>query len=162
DSSLGYFFGIFVGDAISTLFVGFGIRWRPPVTKISLGVEFTAFIVKAVRDLVADYRADRAVVHRIFQIAVEKWWLQDPGRKVDGIQLLIVVGVDRGRRHAPLRAIDRLSNLSELAIKLERCGLVIIDQIAGARNLHRGVIAPVIGIPDLVFNSVQLDFRLSL
>src|SRR5208282_6218231 len=48
DSSLGYFFGIFVGDAISTLFVGFGIRWRPPVTKISLGVEFTAFIVKAV------------------------------------------------------------------------------------------------------------------
>ena len=38
---------------------------RPPVAQVSIAVELPAGIVEAVADLVADHRADAAVVHGV-------------------------------------------------------------------------------------------------
>ena len=93
-----------------------------------------ALVVEAVADLVADHRADAAVVHRVVGVQVEERRLQDRGREDDLVHARVVVGVDRLRRHAPLVAVDRLAELGEVAGGLERGGARadVADQVVAA------------------------------
>ena len=82
---------------------------RPPVADPAGFVELAAVIVEAVAHLVADDRADGAVVHRRIGVRVEERRLQDGGGEGDLVERRAVVGVDRLRVHPPLGAIDRLA-----------------------------------------------------
>ena len=96
------------------LFELLGVLGRPPVVQVALGVELAAFVVEAVRQLVADHHADAAEVDGVVSAVVEERRLQNAGREVDVVHLRVVVGVDRGRRHVPLAAVHRLADLVQL------------------------------------------------
>ena len=87
--------------------------------RFPLRVELAALIVEAVDDFVSDDHADGAVVHGIIFRGIEKRRLQNSGREVNGVQLRIVIGVDGGRSHRPLGAIDGLADLCDPAFELE-------------------------------------------
>ena len=92
----------------------------PPVAKIALGVEAAALIVEAVQHLVADHGADAAVVQRVVGGRVEVGRLHLRGREHDLVLQRVVIRVDRLRQHAPFGLVDRLADLRELAMRLER------------------------------------------
>ena len=127
-----------------------------------MSVELAALVVEAVREFVADHHADCAIVYGIIHGLLEERWLQNAGRKVDRIQLWIVVRVDGRRRHGPLTAVYGLADLSNPALKFERRSVLFVDEIAFARDLHAGIIAPVRRIADFVFDSFQLHDGLFL
>ena len=60
--------------------------------EVAVAVVLAALVVEAVTDLVADDRADGAVVDRIVRLRVEERRLQDGGRKGDVVLLRIVLG----------------------------------------------------------------------
>ncbi len=108
-----------VGLGLELLVVG---RAEPAgrAEQVAVAVVLAALVVEAVADLVADHRADGAVVHRIVRTGIEERRLQHRGREHDFVHLGVVVGVDGLRRHAPLAAIDRLAELVEVALVLEQ------------------------------------------
>src|SRR5258708_32624579 len=106
----GDIFGVLVGDAFAALVVGFGIVGGPPVLEVSGVLELAALIIEAVNDLVTDDGTDASIVHGSVILLVEIWRLKDAGGEIDGVELGIVVGVDGGRCHAPLGAIDGLAD----------------------------------------------------
>ena len=83
-------------------------------------VVLRALVVEAVADLVADDRADAAVVLGRLGVRREERLLQDAGREADLVGAGVVVGVDGLRQHEPLVAVDRGADLAELAVGLER------------------------------------------
>src|SRR5207253_11388539 len=133
-----------------------------PVAQISLGVELAPLVVEAMGDLMAYHRAGAAKVNGIVHVGVKVRRLQNAGREIDSVQLGIVIGVDGGRSHGPLAAIYRLADLVQPAMKLEVARLMDILQETAASDLHAGVIAPAVGISDLVFDPFQLHFGLLL
>ena len=98
------------GALLELLAVGVG----PPVVQVAVAVVLRALVVEAVADLVADDRADAAVVDRVVGVEVEERRLQDRGREDDLVHPRVVVGVDRLGRHEPLVAVDRLAELARL------------------------------------------------
>ena len=91
----------------------------PPVAQPALAVAGGALVVEAVADLVADHRADRAVVDGVVGVGVEERRLQDGCGEDDLVAQRVVVGVDRLRRHQPLVLAHRAAELAEL---VGRCG----------------------------------------
>ena len=81
-----------------------------------MAVIFAALVVEAVADLMADHRADAAIIHRIVGLGIEERRLQDGGGKDDLVEGGIVIGVDGGRRHAPFGAIHRLVDAVEFTV----------------------------------------------
>src|SRR5260370_6491509 len=159
---LGTLLRVLVGNAFAALVVLFGVCGRPPIAEVAVSVELAALIVESVREFVTDNHADGAIIYGIVHTLLKERRLQNAGGKVDGVQLRIVVGVDGGRRHGPLAAIHGFADLGHPALELERRGLSHIREITLARDLHAGVIAPVRGIADLIFDSFQLDNSLFL
>ena len=71
--------------------VGAGLERRPvlvgpPVAQRAVAVELRALVVEAVADLVADDRADAAVVDGVVGVGVEERRLQDRGGEDDLVQ----------------------------------------------------------------------------
>jgi hypothetical protein len=83
----------------------------PPVGDVAVAVVLRALVVEAVADLVADDRADAAVVGGVVGLGVEERRLQDRGREHDLVHPRVVVGVDRLRGHQPLVVVDRFAEL---------------------------------------------------
>src|SRR5690606_25589605 len=81
----------------------------PPVGHVAGGIELAALVVVAVQHLVADHRADAAVVEGVVGVGIEERRLQDGGREDDLVGGGAVVGVHRLRAHAPFAAVDRLA-----------------------------------------------------
>ena len=74
----------------------------------------------------------RAVVDRVVGVRVEERRLQDRRREHDLVELGVVVGVDRLRRHAPFVAIDRLAELGDVAVVFELVRAHhVADQVVG-------------------------------
>ena len=133
---------------------------RPPVADLAGLVELAALVVEAVADLVADDRADGAVVHRRIGVRIEERRLQDRGRERDLVHQRVVVGVDRLRVHAPLVAIDRLAEARDLAVPLE-----LARRCARSRSslpfstAKRRVVAPLRRIADARIEGRELLLR---
>jgi hypothetical protein len=89
---------------------------NPPVAEIACSVELAALVVERVADLVADHRADSAVVYGVIGLGVEKRRLQDRGWERDVAAGGVVVGVDGLRRGKPLLVVHRLAQLVEVAL----------------------------------------------
>ena len=96
-----------------------GVGRRPPVADRAGGVELAALVVEAVHDLMADDRADRAIIDRRVRLRVEEGRLQDAGREHDLVLEAAVIGVHRRRAHRPFLAVDRLAEVAQLIIPLE-------------------------------------------
>jgi hypothetical protein len=76
-----------------------------------------------VADLVADDRANRAVVHRRIRARIEERRLQDALWEHDLVLEAAVIGIHRLWRHPPLLAIDELAEIRQRA-SLRRIQLV--------------------------------------
>ncbi len=113
---------VLVGHAGGALFEFLGVLHGPPVAQIALGVELAAFVVEAVGQFVADGGAGVAVVGRVVHFRIEERRLQDAGGEIDVVHLRVVVGVDGGRGHLPLGAVDGLADLRQLAAVFKRGG----------------------------------------
>ena len=88
----------------------FRVVLGPPVFQVAVSVELAAFVVEAVGEFVADGAPGVAVVGRIVHLRVVQRRLQHAGGEVDVVHLSIEIGVDGGRRHAPLAAVERLAD----------------------------------------------------
>jgi hypothetical protein len=75
----------------------------------SVPVRLASLIVEAVTDLVADHRADCAVIHCVIRVDVEERRLKNAGWKRDFVVGRAVLRVDRLRKHVPAPAFHRLS-----------------------------------------------------
>ena len=83
-----------------------------------------------------------------------------PAGKVHVVGLRVVVGIHGGRGHEPLLAVHRLADFRQLAPGFELDGaLHVAGEIAGL-DAERGVVAPLVGVADLVDHGVQLFERL--
>ena len=107
---------------------------------------------------VADDDADAAKVDGRIDGEVEEGRLQNAGREVDVVQRRIVVGVDSGRRHAPLLLVHWLAQVSEVPVARKHAiAAQVADQVV-ALHIEGRVAAPLLGIADLVADHVQLFF----
>src|SRR5438045_2887120 len=129
--------------AIGKLFI---VVRSPPHHQISVGVETRAGIVKAVAHLVANHGADAAIVESVTSSRIIERWMQNPRRKIDLVELWIVVSINRRRRHPPLGAIDRLADLADVSPKLELSGRGGIRIISAAIYAQRFVVTPLVRI----------------
>src|SRR5215813_10212048 len=64
-------------DAPGARLVVLQVVGSPPLALVALRVELAAGVVEAVRHLVADDRADPAVVDGVVRLGIEKWRLKD-------------------------------------------------------------------------------------
>ena len=118
-------------------------------------IELAALIVEAVAHLVADHRADRAVIDRRIGVRIEEGRLQDRGREGDLVRQRVVISVHRLRGHVPTgvrstglgkrfscsfhsksRGADRIAERIALD-DLQRRIVDILDRMADAR-IERG------------------------
>ena len=113
-------------------------------------IELTAFIVEAMGEFVADGSAGVAVIGSGVESGSKSGWLEHAGREVDVIHLRVVIGVHRGRAHIPLAAIDGLADFCQLAIEFEAPCTLEVAQIVPPNKLQFAVIAPFVGVSDLV------------
>src|SRR5258708_7243494 len=67
---------------------------RPPHDKVTIGVESSALIVKAMRHFMANHSPDAAVVKSVVGLRIIEWRLQDAGRKDYLVVLRILASVD--------------------------------------------------------------------
>jgi len=136
------------------------IALRPPVPQVPPAIVLAAFIIEAVRELVADGAAGVAIVGRSVHLGIVKRRQKNAGGKVDVIELRVVIGIDGRRRHVPLAAIHGPADFRGLAprFKLHRASH-IAEKIA-ALNGERGVIAPHLRITHLVAHCSEFGERL--
>src|SRR4030095_3542270 len=119
DASFWNFLGILIGDALPTRLVLLGVGRCPPIPQISLGIKLSPLTIEAMNGLVPDDGADRAVIHWVIFAGIEIRWMQNACREIDGIGWRILVGIDRGRSHRPLVAVDRSSNLGDRTLEFK-------------------------------------------
>ena len=145
---------VLVDEAGGALFERLGVAVGPPVLEVALGVELPPLIVEAVGQLVADHRAGAAEVHRGVRLRVVERRLQDAGGEVDVVLERVVVRVDRRRRHAPTRSCrPACRSCSGCALELERVRALRVAERVAAHDAQRAVVAPLVGIADLVRRS---------
>ena len=108
---------VLIGHAIRARLEILQILGRQPVAQIALRVVLRALIVEAVRHLVADDRADAAVVVGVVRVRIEERRLQDAGREGDVVLRRVVAGVDRRRREAaPLVRIVGMADALDVVV----------------------------------------------
>src|ERR1700728_3368854 len=104
----------------------------------------------------ADDAAAVAVVFGVGGVRIIKRRLKNTGGKIDVIHGGTVIGIDRGRAHAPLAAIDGGSDLGKLAAIFKLSGALRVSEGVPANDSEFGVIAPMVGIADLIGHRAQL------
>src|SRR5580658_8473528 len=161
-ASFGDEFGVLLGDAVASFLIRLSIVRGPPVTQISVLIELAPLIVIPVDGLVPNHRAGGSIVDRVALSGIEEGRLQNPGRKIDGVGLGILISIHSGWRHSPFGSVHRLPNLLKLAVQFEGCGALHVGQMIVRANLESRVVAPVVGIPDLVNLGGKLHPRLLL
>ena len=103
-----------------------------------------------------DDRTDRTEIGGIVTVLIEERVLQDGGGEHDLVEAWVVVRVDGLRGHEPFVAVERFTDLAELAAELEFRGRPnVADQVAGVDRQAR-VVAPLRRKPDLGRELVEL------
>src|SRR5215472_12801393 len=154
--------GILIDHALAALLELLGIVLAPPVAQITLGVELAALVVEAVGEFVTNRASGIAVVRSIVQLGIIERRLQHAGREIDIVHLRVVIGVDGRRRHAPLAPVQRPADLRQLAFALKNYRALHVAEVIVAPDFYGAVVAPLVGITDLVYHRVQFLERLLL
>ncbi len=111
------------------------------------------------RHFVADHRSDGAIVQSHVAVRIEERKLQDAGRKIDAVERRGVERIDRGRRHVPFGFVGGLADLVEVALPRSLRHLHAVAQVIVARNRHRAVVAPLLGVAHIVGDGGQFRQR---
>ena len=77
---------VLIGHARGALVELLAILFGPPVAQVSLRIEFAAFIVETMSQLVSDHGANAAKVHCVVRLVVIERRLQNSRRKRDVVQ----------------------------------------------------------------------------
>src|SRR5579883_2136379 len=149
-------------QTVGALLERLGVCFGPPVAKISFGVELAALIVEAMGQLMADDRANCAVIYGVVHFVVIKRRLKNSGGEIHVVFLSVVIGVDGGLGHLPIGLVHRFADFSKLPRQFEGAGAggVSIKVVAG--NLDAGVVEPMSFVSDLVRDGAELHQRLAL
>ena len=131
----------------------------PPVDEVAVAVVLGALVVEAVADLVADHRADAAVVGGVVGFGVEERRLQNRCGKDDFVHAGVVVGVHGLRRHEPLVAVHGAAELRQLAVVADRVAALVVAVQVGAVDHQARVVPPPHRVADLGGELVQLGQR---
>ena len=131
----------------------------PPVHQVAVAVVLGALVVETVPDLVADDRADTAVVGGVVGLGVEERRLQNRCGKDDFVHARVVVGVDGLRRHEPLVAVHRVAQLGQLAVVAHRVAAPVVAVQVVALDHQLRVVPPRLRVADLRGELVQLGQR---
>ncbi len=131
------------GTEFGTVVIG------PPVDQVAVAVVLGALVVEAVADLVADHRADPAVVRRVVGLGIEERRLQNRCREDNFVHPGVVVGVDGLRRHEPFVAVDRPAEFGQAAVEFQCITPLVVAVHVVAGDDERRVVAPLRGVADL-------------
>src|SRR5271156_2544489 len=153
---------ILVGRAIGALLKFLGVLRRPPVAEIALRIVLPALVVEAVREFMSNHHPDAAIIHRVIHQLAVKRRLQNSRGKVDIIHRRPVISVNRWWSHPPILTIRRLIDLLIQPLHLERARAHRIARIIAGRNHHAAVIAPSVGIANIVDDGGELLISLFL
>ena len=134
----------------------------PPVREASGFIEQGAAVVEAVRDLVADHAADRAVVDRVVGGRIEERRLQDRGREDQPVLERHVERIDGLRQQKPFAVVDRLAELGEVAAVLELAGALRVAECIVAADFERRIVAPPVRIAHADAQRRELGLRARL
>ena len=69
------------------------------------------------RDLMADYEADSAIIYGIIAIGKVKWWLKNACREINIILGRIIIRIDSRWRHLPFRAVNRFADFPDIPVE---------------------------------------------
>ena len=134
----------------------------PPVALDACGIRLAALVVEAVAHLVADHRADRAVVHRRIRVDVEERRLQDRGREHDLVEARVVVGVDRLRGHEPFVAVGLLADAGVLVVEVVLAHGKHVGHQVVRHDGDAAVVTPLARVADLGTERIELLVGLGL
>ena len=137
-----------VGNAGSARLEILEIFRAPPVFQVALAVELAAVVVKTMCDFMSDHRTHSAVIHGVIGLRIVEGRLQDAGRKDDFIHAAVVVGVHGWRRHAPFRAVHRLTDLVQPAREIKFRAPHLVIGVGTAVDVQRRIVAPLVGVAD--------------
>ena len=128
----------------------------PPVGQVTVAVVFGTLIVEAVPDLMADDRADPAVVGGVIGVGVEERRLQNRRGEHDLVHARVVVRIDGLRAHEPFIAVHRSAQFGQLPVELQlRTAEDVAVQIIRVDHQIR-VVPPPHRVADLRGELVQL------
>ncbi len=113
-------------------------------------------------DLVADDRADGAVVDRVVRLEVEERRLQDGGREDDLVHARIVVGVHRLRCHEPFGPIDRAAQALQAPLVVPGASPGQVAESVVTVDLELRVVFPLVRVADLRRELLAFFLRLGL
>ncbi len=133
-----------------------GILGGPPVSEVSVAVELAAFIVESMSEFVSYDAAHVAIVRCVRCAAVIQRRLKYARGKVNIIGAGVVISVHSRRSNKPLPAIDRLADFRQLAPVLKGGSAQGIAEGIVPHDDQVGIVSPMVGIPNLVSNSMQL------
>ena len=125
-------------------------------------VVFAALVVKAVGKFVADDEPNAAEVDRIVHGLIKERRLENARREYNFVERPVVISVDRGRRHAPFLAVHGLIDLGDFAAGFELGRAPNIAEEISGQDGNGAVVAPHLGIADLVADGIELDLGLLL
>ncbi len=145
-----------IGDAGGARIELLAVVGRPPGGQVASGVELRALVVEAVAHLVPNHGPDGAVVHRIVRAGAEEGELENAGREHDLVAPGIVIGVDRGRRHAPVVAVERLADFGQAIEIVAEPRDARVFEVGLAADADRGVVAPPVRVADLGVECLEL------
>ncbi len=121
----------------------------PPVLQVTVGIELAPLIIESVCVLVPNHHADSAEVYGVVEVAIKEGRLENASREHDLVVRGIVVGVYRGRRHAPERAVGWLVDALIAAPDLEYLRASGVPEKVIPLHLHRAVVLPRFWVADL-------------
>src|SRR5579872_129301 len=127
-----------------------------------MSIELAALVVKSVRKFVSDCTARITVVRRSVRCWIERRRLEYSSRKVDVVHLRIVISVDGGRSHSPFATVDGFADLRQLAVEFELPGTFDVAEIVSTDDLKFAIVAPLVGISDLIGHRVKFGEGLLL
>ena len=133
---------VLVVDTLGALVEVLGIVPGPPVVQVAFRVKLAAFVVEAVRELVAHDPALGSIIHRVILRRIKVGRLQNACREVDAVHLRVVIGIHRRRRHLPLGAVHRLTDLCDVACGSELGRALSIAEVVIANNLQARIVPP--------------------
>ena len=140
-----------LGSRLEFVAVVFG----PPVPEVSFRVVLAAFVIEAMGQFMPNCAASVSVIRSVVHLDVVEGRLQHARGEINVVHLRIVIGVHGRRWNFPLAVIDGLSDFADLAMAFERRSALDVAGKIVAGQFYRAVVAPFIGIADLVANAMQ-------